>query len=181
MMRQGKGSAFQMPRLGLPKGKQGAGMKRAGVLVKTAVLVTVLGLGLTGCGFGKSKFNPFNWWSTPQQGTPVALYTAPVDPRGLVDQITLLKIDPYPSGVIVRATGVPATQGYWDASLVALPTDGSGKLVFEFRIAPPLSPAAAGSQPSREVTVATTVTTFNLQDVTSLEVRSASNAMTAHR
>jgi hypothetical protein len=64
---------------------------------------------------------------------------------------------------------------------VALPNDGSGKLVFEFRISPPVKPAAAGTQPSREVTVATNLTDYKLQDVTAIEVRSATNAMTAHR
>jgi hypothetical protein len=208
-MRQGKGSAFQMPRLGLErdeekwysvflnnhatpgnptgedvcgkhrhasgKGKRRAGMKRAGVLV------VVLGLGLAGCGFGQSKFNPLNWWAKARTGEPVALYTAPVDPRGLVAAITLLKVEPYPGGAIVRATGVPPTQGYWDAALVALPNDGSGKLVFEFRIYPPVTTARAGTQPSREVVVATNLTDYKLQDITSIEVRSASNAMTAHR
>jgi hypothetical protein len=150
-------------------------MKRA------VVLVLVLGLSLAGCGFGRSKFNPMNWWGKPRQGEAVALYVAPVDPRGLVATITLLKVEPYPGGAIVRATGVPPTQGYWDASLVALPNDGSGKLVFEFRISPPATPARAGTQPSREVTVATNLTDYRLQDVTAIEVRSATNAMTAHR
>ncbi len=156
-------------------------MKRARFLVTAVVLVTVLGLGLAGCGFGKSKFNPMNWWGKPVQGQAVALYVAPVDPRGLVSQITLLKVEPYPGGAILRATGVPPTQGFWDASLVPLPDDGSGKLIFEFRIAPPVTPAPAGTQPSREVTVATNLTDYNLQNATAIEVRSATNAMTAHR
>ena len=150
-------------------------MKRA------VVLVTVLGLGLGGCGFGQSKLNPFNWFGKPRSGETVALYTPPVDPRGLVDTITTLKVEPDPSGVIVRATGVPPTQGYWDAALVQLPVDGSGKLIFEFRIAPPAVQTPAGTEPSREVTVATAVSSYTLQDIKAIEVRSAKNAMTAHR
>ncbi|MGV8987049.1 MAG: hypothetical protein ACOH2H_12290 [Cypionkella sp.] len=152
-------------------------MKRA------LILVTVLGLGLAGCGFGKSKLNPFNWFgnSTPRQGTAVALYKPVVDPRGMIAQILTLKVDPYPGGAIVRATGVPPTQGFWDASLVKLPVEDTGKLVFEFRISPPTTPAPAGTQPSREVTVATDLTDFQLQGISTIEVRAAQNAMSAHR
>lgn len=151
-------------------------MKRA------LILVTVLGLGLAGCGFGRSNLNPFNWFGHPaRQGTPVAFYTAPVDPRGLVATVTTLKVEPYPGGAIVRATGMPPTQGFWNASLVALPDDGKGHIIFEFRVAPPETPAPAGSQPSREVTVATNLTDYKLQDISAIEVRGAQNAMTAHR
>lgn len=149
-------------------------MKRA------VVLVTVLGLGLGAC--GQSKLNPFNWFGHgPQQGTAVAVFTPPVDPRGLVAQVMALKVEPYPGGAIVRATGVPPTQGFWNASLVELPYDGKGHIVFEFRISRPLTPNPAGTQPSREVTVATNLTDYKLQDINAIEVRSATNAMSAHR
>ncbi|MBI1171246.1 hypothetical protein GC209_07575 [bacterium] len=151
-------------------------MKRA------LILVTVVGLGLAGCGLGKSRLNPLNWFGHhPRQGTPVAFYTPPVDPRGLVAQVITLKVEPYPGGALVRATGVPPTQGFWNASLVEVPDDKAGQLVFEFRIAPPKTPAPAGTQPSREVTVATSLTDYKLQDVRAIEVRGAQNAMSAHR
>ena len=142
-------------------------------------MVTVLAL--AGCGFGQSRFNPINWFGPPRVGTPVQIYTAPVDPRGLVDTVLTLKVEPYPGGAIVRASGLPPTQGYWDAALVLLPDDGKGHLVYEFRIAPPKTPATSGSQPSREVTVAVNATDFQLQDITAIEVQGAGNALSAHR
>lgn len=153
----------------------GADMKRA------VVLVTVLGLGLSGCGFGQSRFNPLNWFRQPATTEKAPLYKAPLDKRGLVESITDLKVEPFPGGAIVRVTGLPPTQGYWNASLVALPKDASGKLSFEFRISPPNGGARAGTPPTREIVVATSLTDYKLQDVTAIEVRSATNAMTAHR
>lgn len=148
-------------------------MKRA------LVLMTVLGLALGGC--GPSKLNPLNWFGKRPVVQKVAENGALVDTRGLVDQVLTVKVEPYPGGVIVRATGLPPTQAFWNASLVAQPVDEKGKLVFEFRIAPPLKPYPAGTQPSREVTVAGNVTDFTLQSVTSIEVVGARNALTAHR
>ena len=147
----------------------------------TRVWLLVALLALTGCGFGQSRFNPFNWFGPPRVGTPVSIYTAPVDPRGLVATVLTLKVEPYPGGAIIRATGLPATQGYWDAALVLLPDDGKGRLVYEFRISPPKTPAPPGSQPSREVTVAANATEFQLQTITAIEVQGAGNALSAHR
>ena len=143
------------------------------------VLVTVLAL--ASCGFGQSRFNPINWFGPPRVGAPVAVYTAPIDPRGLVATVLTLKVEPYPGGAIVRATGLPPTQGFWDAALVLLPNDGKGHLVYEFRISPPKGQAPVGSQPSREVVVAANATEYQLQGITSIEVRSAANALSAHR
>ena len=148
-------------------------MKRA------LVGVMVLGMALSGCGFGKSRLNPFNWFGGPRQGVTVTAYAAPQDTRGLIDTVVTLKVEPYTGGVIVRATGVPPTQGFWDASLVALPMDAKGQLVFEFRIKPPVTPAASGTQPSREITVAASVSSYTLQSVASITVQGARNALKA--
>ena len=145
-------------------------MKRA------LILVTVLGLTLAGC--GKTNLNPLKWFKA-RKGTQVQVYTPPVDPRGLIDKVVSLQIEPIRSGVLVRATGLPPTQGFWDAELVALPSDGSGQLVFEFRIFPPAVAAAEGSKPSREITAVASVTNFSLDGVTSIEVKGAQNAMSA--
>jgi hypothetical protein len=148
-------------------------MKRA------LVGVMVLGLALSGCGFGKSRLNPFNWFGAPRQGAPVATYAAPQDTRGLIDTVVTLNVEPYTGGVIVRATGVPPTQGFWDAALVALPVDDKGQLVYEFRIKPPTTTAAAGTQPSREIAVAASVSTYTLQGISSITVQGARNALKA--
>lgn len=150
-------------------------MKRA------LILVTVLGLALTGC--GKSRLNPFNWFPKRQTGENVALYAPPVDSRGLVDRILTMKIEPANGGVILRATGLPPTQGFYDASLVPVddPTGKGGRLIYEFRIKAPAGTAVPGTQPSREVTVATAISNYNLQGISTIEVRAAQNAMSAHQ
>lgn len=150
-------------------------MKRA------LILVTVLGLALTGC--GKSRLNPVNWFPKRQSGEAVALYTPPVDSRGLVDRVLTMKIDPSTGGVILRATGLPPVQGYYDASLVKVddPKGNGNRLIYEFRIKPPATPTATGTEPSREVTVATAISNYALQGITSIEVRGAQNAMSAHQ
>ena len=146
-------------------------MKRA------LILVTVVGLTLVGC--GKSNLNPLHWFAKARKGTQVEVYVAPVDPRGLIDKVVSLQIEPIRSGLLVRATGLPPTQGFWDAELVALPNDGSGQLVFEFRIFPPTVAAPEGSKPSREITAVASVTKFDLDGITSIEVKGAQNAMSA--
>lgn len=150
-------------------------MKRA------LILVTILGLTLAGCGFGKSRLNPVNWFGKSRQGEQVATYTAPADPRGLIDTVTTLKVEPYRGGAIVRATGLPPTQGFWDAELTLLPNDGSSQMVYEFRIAPPKTTTPSGTTTSREVTVATSITDFNLDGISAIEVRGAQNALKARR
>jgi hypothetical protein len=90
-----------------------------------------------------------------------------------------MDIEPVRSGVLVRATGLPPTQGFWDAALVQLPNDGSGTLVLEFRVFPPVTPAAEGTKPSRQITAVASITNFNLDGITSIEVKGAQNAMRA--
>jgi hypothetical protein len=147
-------------------------MKRA------LILMTVLGLTLGGC--GKTNLNPLKWLSKSRKDAQVEVYAAPVDPRGLIATVVTLEIEPLRSGVLVRATGLPPTQGFWDAALVPLPNDGSDHLVFEFRIFPPSVPAADGTQVSREITAAASVTTFDLSGITVIEVRAASSEELAH-
>jgi hypothetical protein len=143
---------------------------------RVLILGSVLGLTLAGC--GKGNLNPLHWFKA-RKGAEVQAYAPPVDPRGLIEKVISLQIDPARTGVLVRATGLPPTQGFWDAALVAQPSDGSGHLVFEFRIFPPTVPNAAGTKSSREITAVASVTKFQLDGVTSIEVKGAQNAMSA--
>ncbi len=144
---------------------------------RVLILMTVLGLTLGGC--GKTNLNPLKWLGKSRRGTQVEVYAAPVDPRGLIGTLVTLEIEDVRSGVLVRATGLPPTQGFWDAALVPLPNDGSGHLVFEFRIFPPTLPAAEGTSVSREITAAASVTNFDLAGITVIEVHGVQNAMIA--
>lgn len=147
-------------------------------LHRTAALVALLAL--TACSnWGTSKVNPTNWFSGAQANAVVPVATElPGDPRPLVDRILSMQIENHTTGAIVRATGLPPTQGFWNAELVALPINDKGKLVLEFHLVPPGPGAPVVNQRSREITVAYDVTAYQLRTITSIEVRSASNSMT---
>ena len=144
--------------------------------------VVILAAVLTGCArVEESRFNPKNWGGPPRAAPVLEVYVRPVDPRPLVGQVTLLKVEPYPGGAIVRATGVPSSQGYWEAELVALPVDEAGRLVYEFRVFPPRVAAVTGTQYARQITVAAAISDIALQGVRTVVVQGADNAMSARR
>ena len=151
-------------------------MKRA---LLAALVVTTL---LSDCSrFRDSRLNPTNWFGRARPAAPITLYTAPSDARALVAQVTEMKVEPYPGGAIVRATGLPATQGYWQAELVPQDVDEKGRLVYDFRIFPPTTPAAPGTPFSRQITVAANLSTIKLASVTSIVVQGANNALSSRR
>ena len=137
---------------------------------------------LQACGFGQSRLNPLNWFGRSAPANTVAVQpTAPSDPRPLVAQVLTMTIEPFPGGALVRATGLPPTQGFWDAELVALPVDENGTLVLDFRIFPPIARAGVVNQPSREVTVAYNLSDIKLDGISQIIVQGASNARASRR
>ncbi|WP_127900304.1 hypothetical protein [Solirhodobacter olei] len=154
-------------------------------------LLGALGLALvvSGCGFGQSRFNPVNWFGPskktvvstvdPVTGVPLAK----PDPRGLVADVSTMRVEAVPGGVIVRATGLPPTQGWWDGALLA-ENDGKpvkGVLTFRFVVVPPAEPTPSSTPRSRELTVAVHLTDFQLAGVRAITVTGANNARTARR
>ena len=142
-------------------------------------LVLIALLPLAGCGQNVNVWAPKTWFGYGE--TPEDTQVEPdeaQDPRPLVDSVTFASIEQANGGVIVRATGLPPTQGYWNAELVAQPVDDKGKLVLEFHLVAPAPGAPVINQRSREITVAYDVTAYQLRTITSIEVRSASNSMT---
>lgn len=136
---------------------------------------------LTACGaIRDSRLNPRNWFGRSQPADIVVVEVAP-DPRPLVDQVLSMVVEPYPGGAIIRATGLPPTQGYWEAELEPLPIDENGVLVYEFRVFPPIVDRRSGTQQSREVTVATALSDIKLQGITRIVVQGALNARESRR
>lgn len=145
------------------------------------LLALTLGLALAGCsGFSQSKLNPLNWFKRGQPET-MEFIARPEDPRALVAQVTDLVVEPYPGGAIIRATGLPPSQGWWDAELVKVAVEEEGVLFYEFRIFPPLAPRPAGTPQSREVTVAKAVSDIALRNVAKIVVQGAGNALSSRR
>lgn len=148
------------------------------------LIITVLGV-LSGCArISASPFNPFNWFG---RGEEVETLTAgdlrPADPRPLVDQVTDLVIERVPGGAIVRARGLPPTQGYFDGALVSETRTASedGVLTFAFRIVPPPSPQRVSTPQSREVLVGLFLSDQTLEGVRQIRVEAARNARVARR
>ncbi len=152
-----------------------------------AALVAVLVVGAC----GKSRLNPLNWFGPservavnkpavdPQTGVPLAK----PDARPLVAQVTALAVERTAGGAILRATGLPPRQGYWDAALLP-ETDGQpvkGVLSFRFVILPPTSPSGVSTPQSREVVVARRLSDAQLQGVRAITVIGEQDTRTVRR
>ena len=151
-------------------------MRRSLTLALSVVLL------VSACGVVRnSKLNPFNWFGRSQPAEVVQLGQKPADPRLLVEQLTQMSVEPYSGGAIVRATGITPSQGWWDAELVEVETDDPSHLVLEFRLYPPVTNTPVNTPRSREVTVATTVSTIRLETVSKITVQGANSARTTRR
>ena len=139
---------------------------------------------LSACGkIRDSRVNPMNWFgrSAAVAMAPQAAPDKPQDSRPLVAQVLTLHVEPIATGAIVRATGLPATQGYWDAELVARDIDDKGLQVFDFRLVPPLINLPASTQRSREVAVAVALSNIELAKISRISVQGANNALSSAR
>jgi hypothetical protein len=157
-------------------------MTRLKMSRRTAFLTLTAGLGLAGCGrIRDSRLNPFNWFGRSEVAEKVELPAAPEDPRALVQTVLSLIVEETAGGAILRSTGLPPTQGWWEAELVPQPVDENGRLVLEFRIFPPIEAKRTGTQPSREVVVALFLSNIKLDPVREIIVQGETNARAARR
>ena len=146
-----------------------------------AAMVVVLSVGACGT-IRDSRLNPLNWFGRSQQQQAVVL--APgmeADGRSLVDQIIHLSVEPTSDGAIVRAIGLPPTQGWWEGELILEPTETEGDLVYRFVVAPPPDTRRVSTPQSREVTVAAFLSTIRLQTVRRITVTGANNSRSTTR
>ena len=98
--------------------------------------------------------------------------------RVLVAHVSAVRADFHPDGVILVATGLSESQGYWDARLVS-PNDEipvNGVLSYEFVVAKPAESIGIGSPGSREIVVGRSISNRKLKGVSGIRVVSASNA-----
>lgn len=148
----------------------------------------VLTLALPGCArLRDSKVNPFNWFG---RSKPVATQTVesvvpgrPADGRILIAEVTDLDVARQPGGAIVRASGLPPTQGWWDAELVAenggRPVDGV--MTYRFVIAAPLKATRTSTPQSRELTAAAYLSDVKLAEIREIVVVGATNSRASRR
>jgi len=155
--------------------------------VSRRIFLVGLAGAVASCGRLKdTKLNPRNWFGrsranrvrlSPDQLAEVA------DTRGVVDQILTLAIEPTKGGAIIRATGVPPVQGYFDGELVPVTLENAdpSELVYVFRIAGPWGEKRVSTQASREVVVAVFLSNIKLEGIRRITVEAAQNSRTLSR
>lgn len=155
---------------------------------KTLLLVLIASLTVAGCGrMRDSRLNPLNWFGRSSAGpetlTPEGGYAAG-DNRALVAQVLSMTVEQTPTGAIVTATGLPPTQGWWDAELVAEnggQPDEKGVLSYRFVVAAPRGTEPVSTQASREVTAAAAISAVKLAGVREIVVLGAGNSRVSRR
>lgn len=149
------------------------------------LIASVFVMTLASCSSG-SRLNPRNWFGSSEQVSNPDIRRASIaaqDTRPMVNQITGFAVEQVPGGAILRVTGLPIRQGYFDGELVPVADERpiDGVLSYQFRINPPLSNTPQGPQPAREVVVARFVSDQTLAGVRSVQVVAAQNALASRR
>ena len=92
-----------------------------------------------------------------------------------MDQVSRIAIDTAPGGAILRAVGLPPTQGYFEGALV-LTRSEPGVLTYAFRIVPPTAASRVSTERSREVVVGLFLSDQTLEGIREIRVQGARNA-----
>ena len=167
---------------------------------KTLTVLATASLIVSSCGWSDSRINPSNWSgrsnSAPVQADATvntliprkrnSLISKPeeLDYSVLIQTVTKLQIDQTPSGVIILAEGVASRQGAYGADLRPVNPDlvaKDGVLLLEFRVIYPPKNTAVGSERSRTVTDAYSISRQQLQGVRQVRVSGSQNTMQSRR
>ncbi len=152
-------------------------------------LILIAALGTTGCArIAESRLNPLNLFKgngTVQRdadGNVPPLVTQqelarPIDRRTLIATVDVVEVDRMPSGVVVRATGQAAGQGFYNAQLVPV-SNADGVLRMEFRVQPPATQVAGRVQ---QITAARVVDASDLRGITQIVVQGAQTGRSVPR
>lgn len=150
---------------------------RRGVLAAIAAVTVVAGCATV----RDSRVNPFNWFGRSEPVAAVSPEATQDDGRNQVAQVSELFLEPASGGAILRATGLPPTQGWYSGALIEEPTEREGELVFRFVVEAPEAASRQGQPRSREVTVGTFLNSFKLEGVRTITVTGAENARSIRR
>jgi len=156
-------------------------------MLRNLALIVGIIAALSGCArVSESKFNPLNWFDRAPEVTaegailrkplvPAQAEVTLVDARVLVETLSSASLEPSANGAILRATGIAASQGYFNAELVLVDIT-SGVLTYDFRVERPTGYEAVGSASSRQITVATVIDAASLRGVRGVVVRGANGS-----
>ena len=164
-----------------------------GARMRTVTFFLCLALGLTACArITESRLNPFNWFGPSQRvvATPVQQQVRPLVPEGairvvqdrrtVIDRVIDVRVNRTPTGAIVEATGVAATQGYFHAELVPVSL-ANGTLTYDFRVEAPPAFEVVGSEFSRRITAAERLDRDEVAAIRRVVVRGARESRSASR
>jgi len=153
-------------------------------MTRPILALIALSLVLAGCsGIRNSRMNPLNWFGTSTEESRLGPITLETDNRALVPSVTSMSIERTSSGALVRAEAQMATQGWWDAALVA-ENNGrpvNGVLTYRFVAAAPRSPVQTTTGRPQTLVVAAPVSEYLLEEITSITVLGATNSRSARR
>lgn len=168
---------------------------------KPLTLLLTASLLLAGCGgWRDSGLNPGNWFGKSRsERTQAAAEANPLlpkttksifakpDPEDLsvpIAQVTLLRVEPTPSGAIIYAEGVANRQGPYQVELRPVTTpeeEAEGVLSLSFRVVYPRRPTGMGSEFSRTVHAAHSLTKAELSGIRSVRVIGQDNVQVTRR
>jgi hypothetical protein len=173
---------------------------------KSVIILLAATLILSSCGgWRDSRANPRNWFGS-SSSTPVASVDAqgqatnPLVPQKAakgafsrpdavdlsvpIQIVSELTIEPTPAGAIVRATGLAQRQGAYGAVLRAEQTDpetDKGVLSFTFRVIYPQDATIVGSERTRMIYAARTLSRKELQGISTIRVKAETNIRESRR
>lgn len=156
-------------------------------------IALAISLILSGCGnwFGGNRSAPAEATAgttnplLPRERNSILSRPEPEDVSVLVDVVREIRVERAINGAIVTATGVAARQGAYGAELrpeaVPLQPDSNGVLNFSFRIIYPERPRPVGTERTRTVTAAVSLSEDDLSDVRAIRVSGRQNAQESRR
>ena len=155
-------------------------------------LVIGLVLSVSACSGGSSgsasSFNPFNWFDGNSRADerrsslePRRGYGAEQDYRQLADQVTDLVVERSPVGIIITATALMPTQGWFNAKLVRVEEENAEEAIFAFRVEAPIGAKPVGPARSREITAGAFLSNQDAAGLRNIRVVGARNSLTARR
>ncbi|OED47893.1 hypothetical protein [Leisingera sp. S232] len=166
---------------------------------KPLALTLACALVLSACGWRDSRLNPSNWFGSsepaeievteavnpllPQESNARGIFAKkpPKDKSVLVSQIADLRIERTSTGAIIRAVGIAERQGAFQVELRPVEEPGEGILAYDFRIVYPEQPTITGSEFSRTLHAARTLSNQDLQDIQLVRVNGETNARESRR
>ncbi|KIC21275.1 hypothetical protein [Leisingera sp. ANG-Vp] len=166
---------------------------------KPLAITLASALVLAGCGWKDSRLNPSNWFGSsepaavepaantnpllPQDSNARGIFARPEpeDVTVLISRISDLRIERTAAGAIIYATAIASRQGAYNVELrpVELPEDGV--LAYDFRVVYPEFQTPTGSEFSRTVHAARTVTEQDLEGIRTVRVNGTENARESRR